>query len=330
MRGFTVLFAGWIAASTLLAAQTSKSTVSQFDGADISGQLQQASGFSAPLMGIKIVIQTRTGAEVARTITDAQGRFEFRSMAPGVYLVSVRQQGYLDRPQQVDVSFTPQARIFVDLIPTNEKTRPGGTVDAELSRLSPEAGQSYAKGLDLLFKQKKPDESIAEFKRVEKLEPHFAGSYIVHGFALLDLGKFPEAESTLNKGLKRSPDDFYANFYLGVCLNSEQKFADAEPVLRKALGKKQNSAEANYELSRALMGQGRWQDAEGPAAECTRLSPEFAPVHVVLGNISLRKRDANGALEHFRTYLRLDPNGPFSQQTRDMVGKIESALSKQH
>jgi lipoprotein NlpI len=78
------------------------------------------------------------------------------------------------------------------------------------------------------------------------------------------------------------------------------------------------------------MGQGKWQDAEAPAAQCSKISPEFAPVHVVLGNISLRKRDANAALQHFREYLRLDPKGEYSQQTRDMVAKIEAALSKQH
>lgn len=281
-------------------------------------------------MGIKVVIQTRTGAEVARTTTDSKGRFQFRGMAPGVYLVSVRQEGYLDSPQQVDVSFTPQARIFIDLIPASGNVQPAaGSIDASVSALPPEAQQAFAKGLELLFKEKKAEESIVQFKKVEKLEPEFTSAYVHHGLALMDLSKFSEAESTLHKAVRKSPGDFYANFYLGACLNSEQKFADAERVLRKALEKQQNSAEANYELSRSLLGQGRWQDAEAPATDCSKLSPEFAPVHVVLGNISLRKRDANGALQHFREYMKLDPKGPFSQQTQEMIAKIEAALSKQ-
>lgn len=328
MRSFVVLATLLVVASVLVVAQAG---ISQFQGADISGQLQLRSGYTAQLMGIKVVIQTRTGAEVARTITDSKGRFQFRGMAPGVYLVSVRQEGYLDSPQQVDVSFTPQARILIDLIPAGGSARPAaGNIDASVSALSPEAQQAFARGLELLFKEKKAEESIAQFKRVEKLDPNFASAYVHHGLALIDLSKLPEAESTLNKAVKKTPDDFYAIFYLGTCLNSEQKFPDAERALRTALAKKHDSAEANYELSRSLIGQGKWQDAEGPAGECNKLSPEFAPVHVVLGNISLRKRDANAALLHFREYLKLDPNGPFSQQTRDMVGKIESALSKQH
>lgn len=327
MRRFAILIALSFLASTLGVAQAG---ISQFQGADISGQLQLRSGFTAQLMGIKVVIQTRTGAEVTRTTTDSKGRFQFRGMAPGVYLVSVRQEGFLDSPQQVDVSFTPQARVFIDLIPAGGNAQPAaGNIDANVSALPPEAQQAFTKGLELLFKEKKADQSIEQFKKVEKLKPDFVSAYVHHGLALLDLGKFSEAESTLNKAVKKSPEDFYANFYLGTCLNSEQKFADAEHVLRNALGKKPNSPEANYELSRSLFGQGRWREAEAPATECNKLSPEFAPVHVVLGNISLRKRDANGALQHFREYLKLDPNGPFGQQTRDMVGKIEAALSKQ-
>jgi Tfp pilus assembly protein PilF len=324
-------FAALLVAGSFAAAAQSKSSISQFQGANISGQLQLASGFSAQLMGIKIVLQSRNGEEVARTTTDSKGRFQFRDVAPGVYLVSVRQQGYVDRPRQADVSFTPQAQVFVDLVPEDDTAKPqpvSGTIDAALSKLSPEAQQAFTKGLDLLFKQKNPEKSIAEFKKVEKLAPEFSSGYVHHGLALLDLGKLPEAESILVKAVKKSPDDFYANFYLGVSLNSEQKFTDAERVLRTAVQKRQDSAEANYELSRSLMGQGRWEDAGSPAARCNQIAPEYAPVQVVLGNISLRKRDANGALEHFREYLRLDPNGPFSQQTREMVTKIEAALSK--
>ena len=87
MRRLAILMT-LVAASTIVVAQAG---ISQFQGADISGQLQLRSGFTTQVMGIKVVIQTRTGAEVARTVTDSKGRFQFRGMAPGVYLVSVRQ-----------------------------------------------------------------------------------------------------------------------------------------------------------------------------------------------------------------------------------------------
>jgi lipoprotein NlpI len=57
------------------------------------------------------------------------------------------------------------------------------------------------------------------------------------------------------------------------------------------------------------------------------LRPEFPAAHHLLGNILLRKRDAPAALQEFREYLRLEPNGPFAPPTREVVAKIEQALA---
>lgn len=56
----------------------------------------------------------------------------------------------------------------------------------------------------------------------------------------------------------------------------------------------------------------------------------MAPVHVLLGNIALRKRDVPGALKEFQEYLRLDPKGPMAEGTQAMVKKIQDTLSSPH
>ena len=53
----------------------------------------------------------------------------------------------------------------------------------------------------------------------------------------------------------------------------------------------------------------------------------MAPVHVLLGNIALRRRDVPGALKEFQEYLRLDPKGPMADGTRAMVKKLQDGLS---
>jgi hypothetical protein len=53
----------------------------------------------------------------------------------------------------------------------------------------------------------------------------------------------------------------------------------------------------------------------------------MAPVHVLLGNIALRKRDTPGALKEFQEYLRLDPKGPMAEDTQAMVKKLQDGLS---
>ncbi len=60
------------------------------------------------------------------------------------------------------------------------------------------------------------------------------------------------------------------------------------------------------------------------------LRSEFAVAHHLLGNILLRKHDAPAALQEFREYLRLEPNGPFAPPRREFVAKIEPALAAPH
>jgi hypothetical protein len=45
-----------------------------------------------------------------------------------------------------------------------------------------------------------------------------------------------------------------------------------------------------------------------------------------MGNILLRKRDADGALLQFQEYLRLAPNGAMAEPTRQMVSKLEAEM----
>jgi hypothetical protein len=47
-------------------------------------------------------------------------------------------------------------------------------------------------------------------------------------------------------------------------------------------------------------------------------------------NPLLRKREPVAALEEFKEYLRLEPNGPFAAPPRPIVAKIEMALGDTH
>ncbi|HZP17409.1 MAG TPA: hypothetical protein VFB00_05565, partial [Terriglobales bacterium] len=59
------------------------------------------------------------------------------------------------------------------------------------------------------------------------------------------------------------------------------------------------------------------------------IQPMLAPVHVLLGNIALRRRDAPGALREFEEYLKLDPTGPMAEGTQAMVKKIQASMNGQ-
>ena len=104
------------------------------------------------------------------------------------------------------------------------------------------------------------------------------------------------------------------------------KYAEAETVLLRGLELDPGSADGHYELAKTYWALGRWQDAETHARKAVTLKPDLAGAHVLVGDIALHKRDAQGALREYRQALRLDSKGPMAAATQQMVEKIEQAL----
>jgi tetratricopeptide (TPR) repeat protein len=64
----------------------------------------------------------------------------------------------------------------------------------------------------------------------------------------------------------------------------------------------------------------------GPAIGRTlQLKPDFAPAHLLAGNILLRINQQQRALAAYQDYLRLEPKGEFAAQTRGLVQKLKQA-----
>jgi hypothetical protein len=53
-----------------------------------------------------------------------------------------------------------------------------------------------------------------------------------------------------------------------------------------------------------------------------KLNFDLAGAHLLKGNLLLRVPRTADAVTEFNTYLRLEPNGPFSAQTRALIEKI--------
>ncbi len=113
---------------------------------------------------------------------------------------------------------------------------------------------------------------------------------------------------------------------LGTCLRQEGTFVTAEKPLLRGVELNPETADGHFELGKAYWALDRWQEAEPHARKALALRPELSAGHLLMGNILLRKRDAPAALQEFKEYLRLEPQGPFAAPTRELVAKIEQAL----
>jgi hypothetical protein len=292
---------------------------------NITVQVRFNSGTKGPA-GASVTLEGEGSGLMGSTQTDSQGKASFHPADAGVYVVSVRYPGYEASPERVDLTTNPQAFVTVVLKPTPGGNQPSGTT---ISANVPEnAAKEYRAGEKLLNEKKDADGAIKHFQKATSLYPNFTEAYLMEGLIYLDQKKYEESGAALKKVTELDPKSAAAYLALGAGYNQEKKYDEAEKALTKGLELSPEAFGGHYELAKTYLAMGRWQEAEPHAQKAAALNPKLAPVHVLLGNIALRKNDAAGARAEFQEYLKLDPQGPMAAGAQQMIAKIDQSAAK--
>ena len=313
----------------------------------ISGQIR-IDGHLGP-QGIEVLLDRARGRDVSfssgtgeldTTMTDSRGRFSFehidgdsRFSDGKVYIVTVRHQGYRQASQIVDLSATPHGYVNLELqrIPGGQPNVPDEGPDAAISAKQPasqQARKALARGQELLLEKHNARASIEQFKKAVKGDPGFAPSLLLLGTAYMQTGAWKEAQEAFEKASKADAGNAIAFIGIGAALNEQQRWAEAQAPLKHRLELKPDSAEAHYEIARGLWALNNWQAAEPHAVKAIELNRSYPGPHALMGNIYLRERNANSALEEYREYLKLNPSGDQAAEVKKMVLRIEKALGE--
>lgn len=206
--------------------------------------------------------------------------------------------------------------------------RPDQKSSAASARNPEAAQQAEAEGEQLLFRKNDLKGAIESFKKSIRLDPSYERGYMMLGVAFMQAGQWDDAQWAFEEVSRLDPDDLRACVGIGSAQNEQKDYAGAQKTLLHCLDLKPNSAEAEYELARSLWGLSKWDAAELHVQKAIGLNKDYAGPHFLMGNLLLRREDAEGALAEFREYLRLDPDGAEASEVRDVVAKLEAALKQ--
>lgn len=299
--------------------------------------VRYADGTSAGT-GVFVELELQNGEMVDQSQTDSSGRCQFSpGTGPAVYVVKVKQPGFLEGSARLDLQNTQSGLANIVLKPDPAQTPPVASIDAKGSTVSaadlsvPEPARKEFVLAQEALQKRDLDAGIAHLKKAVELHDQFPNAYVLLGTVLNEQKKWKEAQAALEKAVQLDPKATEALFQLGSALNQQRDYAGAEKAFTKGLELKPDAPTApvaHYELARAYMGLGQWQNAEPHAAKAIAGQPEFAMGHVLMGNIDLKKGDGQAAINEFQTYLKLEPNGPSAAPVRDMIPKIQAAMQK--
>ncbi len=269
------------------------------------------------------------GDLVATAITRGNGDFEFSGITPGNYALVIAMRGYEPVRENVQLNGSRYGVVlYMREVPKAVSEETDYKISQRELTLPRKARNAYRKGMRLLYEEKNPQGSLAQFQRAAAEFPGYYEAYHQIGLARMYLSQPTEAEAAFQKSIEISQGK-YADPYiaLGSLLTNNKKFAEAEAVLRRGLELGGNDWHGHYELARTLLGLDRLDAAEASAKEARSRGLDFPPVYLLLAEIHRQKRDYPALLQDLDQYLKLDPDGNMSAQAREMREQAQHVLA---
>jgi Tfp pilus assembly protein PilF len=303
---------------------------------EIHGQVRFAEG-GAPAANVVVRLESYDGGgSISEAFTDSSGKFRFTNLSPAQYSVRVRQMGYRDVQQTVDMTTTTSGLVMLQLLRdvsgTKTTTSAPGSIDVNVP---PAAQKEFDKGTAALAQGGKDKIAFAAkcFEKAVSIYPKFVEAHLKLGTVYMDLEQWDKAEQALLATIEVDPKAFNALFALSEIYLRQNKIDEAEKVLVQGLAIQDQSylghlnlARVYWEKARAVKDLTQAQPIlEKSYKEVKRaldLNNDLAGAHLLKGNLLLRASRTADAVTEFNSYLRLEPNGAFATQTRALIEKI--------
>lgn len=135
-------------------------------------------------------------------------------------------------------------------------------------------------------------------------------------------GRLDEAKNVYETILELQPGHAAAAINLGTIFYNEKDFVQAERRYRQAAEADPEYALAFFDLGNVLDEQQRMEDAIEAYQRALALVPQYADAHYNLALAYERVQEPRKALQHWMTYTRLDPTGPWASHARSQARKI--------
>jgi tetratricopeptide (TPR) repeat protein len=138
----------------------------------------------------------------------------------------------------------------------------------------------------------------ADLEQALRLNPNLPRVYSLNGMALDLTGDADASVPDFREALRRDPNDFDANLYLGGILLKQRQMDEAKTHLDHALQLNATSPTALYEMALWDNTSGKYEDAAKNLEQVVKANPDWLQPHIELANVYYRlHRPEDGAKE---------------------------------
>lgn len=317
---FLLLFSG-----TAL-AQRDRDTYSNAsaNALEVVGQVRMVDT-GLPANRVSVRLERFGGGVVDSMDTDSGGRFRFANLQRGYYKVIVNAPGFKPVQQDADLQVVFRAYLVFEL--TAEKPAAVSLVDVVDARAPAEARQELVRGREALGK-KSYAVAIEHLQKAIASYPEFYEAHLLLGAAFIDEREWKKAESAFQNALGLKASSAAATLSLGEVYWRQNRYDEAEKALLDGLKLDGTSWNGYFTLARLYWDRENIGKAAPAIGHTLQLKPDFAPAHLLAGNILLKINQQERALAEYREYLRLEPKGEFAVQARELAEKLSKTIGE--
>ena len=134
-----------------------------------------------------------------------------------------------------------------------------------------------------------------------------------------------QAIATYQRVLELDNQHAAANINLGTLYYNRQDYSLAERHYRRAIEIDPRYALAHFDLGNVLDETGRVSEAIQTYTTALQLAPTYADAHYNLALAYEKLKEPRKALQHWRSYVKLDTSGPWSVHARNQIQRILQA-----
>lgn len=240
----------------------------------------------------------------------------------------VRESVYIDESASRNVRGGLPRTFNVPIYLTPKRSQSTETqtavINAALAGVPAAARDAYERGL-AAGQRNETSKAIAELKTAVELYPQFTLALNELGVQYLKTGNAAEAVLVLHQAVGLAPDDMPPRLNYAIALLNLKKFPEANSELRQVLKRNDEIPTAHLYLGIALIGE---RDLAGAEKELIRAASfgteEVAQAHRYLGGIYWSRREYKRAADELEKYLKLSPKAADAQKIQDTIKELRS------
>ena len=313
-----------LGASTLVLSVSAQANRSSIGGMVFDEQ-------RSPVREVQVELLNDFNSVIQRTRTDGSGRFVFRAISWGRFVIRILPLGtnFEEQTQDVEIAGVgADGRPIADNVQVDirlKRRRSGGDVDQVTGVLfaqdvPPEAKKSYETAV-LDLDSNRPDAGRTGLENAIKAFPNYYAALIKLGLFYIGQQKFESAIEPLTRAVNVNERSFTGWYGLGYSAYSLNKHEAAIVAAQHALELEKNSVNAFFILGLSQRQLKKYEAAEKSLVQAKKL--DKGKTSEINWNLALlyahnlkRYSDAANELE---TYLKNDPEAPNKESVKKLI-----------